>query len=602
MSTKPLTASILLVSLLLFGAPSFEAQVSEKEKQEKELARKQLLKRKTYALVEEIANGSLSLKLAENRSYLLAASADLLWDHDEPRARNLFWDAVNTITLMNPPVATRDTKPTEKDKLQAQSLYFQIFALRHGVLRQVARHDAQLALDMLRSSRQPPLESPSPGYVIPEDHELEQQIAAEAAEVASRDPQRAFQLAQEALAKGLSWETLNLLNGLNQKDAALGSKFAGDVIDKLRVRNLTTDPHGGYLAVALLTSSRAPAVEAEQTPRGAPVWRNLKLEDGQRRDLVEMITNAAQSGSANGRLLFNLEEIMPEIEQFTPERVALIQKKLAAFNQTLNKEQKISQEYNALFRNGTPEDMLKLAARSPGDRDWMQQQAVVMAVMKKRADSLREFINSGIDDEDRRKTLTDMLDAEQIDYAVNKGDVEGLRKLLPQVRRKEERARAMVEIAIVMEKNGGHEEALKLLDEAQTMIKLNLESVTQTNAMLALMAGYALVEPNKAFTMVERIIDRANDDVGKLLLLDKIISSGIVKRGEIRLQNSGMMSVDFAVFKYGKGVAALANADFDRTKAAADRFQRNELRLLVRLLLAQALLRADNPPLTGYEK
>src|SRR6185295_12547942 len=204
--------------------------------------------------------------------------------------------------------------------------------------------------------------------------------------------------------------------------------------------------------------------------------------------------------------------------------------------------------------------------------------------------------------EDRRKTLTDMLDAEQIDYAVNKGDVEGLRKLLPQVRRKEERARAMVEIAIVMEKNGGHEEALKLLDEAQTMIKLNLESVTQTNAMLALMAGYALVEPNKAFTMVERIIDRANDDVGKLLLLDKIISSGIVKRGEIRLQNSGMMSVDFAVFKYGKGVAALANADFDRTKAAADRFQRNELRLLVRLLLAQALLRADNPPLTGYEK
>jgi hypothetical protein len=55
--------------------------------------------------------------------------------------------------------------------------------------------------------------------------------------------------------------------------------------------------------------------------------------------------------------------------------------------------------------------------------------------------------------------------------------------------------------------------------------------------------------------------------------------------------------MDFAVFKYGRAVAALANADFDRTKAAADRFQRPELRLMVRLLLAQALLRSDAPSL-----
>jgi hypothetical protein len=51
-----------------------------------------------------------------------------------------------------------------------------------------------------------------------------------------------------------------------------------------------------------------------------------------------------------------------------------------------------------------------------------------------------------------------------------------------------------------------------------------------------------------------------------------------------------MMPVDFAVFKIRQAVAALANVDFDRTKAAADRFERNQLRLLVRLPLAQVLL------------
>jgi hypothetical protein len=34
-----------------------------------------------------------------------------------------------------------------------------------------------------------------------------------------------------------------------------------------------------------------------------------------------------------------------------------------------------------------------------------------------------------------------------------------------------------------------------------------------------------------------------------------------------------------------------ANADFNRTKATADRFQRNELKIMARLLIAQALLR-----------
>jgi hypothetical protein len=63
-----------------------------------------------------------------------------------------------------------------------------------------------------------------------------------------------------------------------------------------------------------------------------------------------------------------------------------------------------------------------------------------------------------------------------------------------------------------------------------------------------------------------------------------------------------MMPIDFAMFKYGKAIAVLANADFDRSKAAADRFQRNEVRLMVRLLLAQALLRGNAQSLADAEQ
>lgn len=613
MRIKPLIPIALsFVSIVLLIPASVAAQVSEKEKAQQELDRKQQIERKTYGLVEEIAAGALGLKLPENRSFVFAAAADLLWEHDEPRARNLFWDALNTLHLLNSSGGNKTSnkggqksdegttaKPSAKEREQLLRQYFEVFALRKELLRRVARRDPTLALDMLRSSRQLPVAPIYASFPIPEDRELEQKIAFEAA---TRDPERALQLARESLAKGLSFELMNFLFRLNQKNGEAATKFAGDIIVRLHATNLLTDPVGSQVAVSLLDYSRPPQdAPSEKTP--ATKVRPFKLEREQRRELVDMITNAALTPSANPNLLFALDEVMPDIEEFAPERIALLERKLAAFNQTLNTEQRASQEYNSIVRSGTPEDIIKMAGRADDDnRDWMQQQAIVMAVMRGQADSLREFVNTQIEDQSRRKALLDALDAEQITLAAGKGDAEGLRKLLPNIRLKEERARALAEMALVLQKKGNHDEALKLLDEAQALIKTDLNSETQTNALLVLMTAYALVEPAKAFGIIERTIDRANDEIAKALLLDKIVGSGVIRKGEIKLQQSGRIPIDLAVFRYGKGVAALANVDFDRTKAAADRFERNELRLMVRLLLAQALLRRDDRQLKEAEQ
>ena len=597
--------------LLLISFSAF-AQESDKEQREKEAERKQQIERKTYVLVDEIAGAAPGLKLPENRSFILAAAADLLWEHDEPRARNLFLDALNVLKLMNVAAvgnssskSAKGEKPSAKEREKSLNQYFAVFTLRQQLLQRVARRDPQLALDMLRSSRQAMLEPPADwvrdglslpddGLSLPDDRLLEQQIATEAA---ARDPQKALQLARESLAKGFSYQLIALLQKLNQKDDEMATKFAGEIIDKLRGRNIATDLPGSSIAVSLLTFSRTPT---EQTTIKLSILRatgnqRLKLDEEQRRELVDLITNAALTESGNANLLYDLSEVMPEIKEFAPERVALAQKKLAAFNQTLPKVQRLSDEYNSLTRNGTPEDVLKLAATAPeNDRSWMQQQAVVMAAMKGRADSLRETINTEIPDESRRKSLLDALDTEQINIAIYKSDTEELQTLLPKIRQKEERARVMSELAISLEKKGKHDEALSLLNEAQTLIKTGFENESQTNALLTLVGAYALVDPAKAFGIIERTVDRANDEMTKLLLLDKFISFGIIKKGEILMQHSAMIPIDFAVFKYGKGVAALANADFERTRAAADRFERNELRLMARLLLAQALLRHDD--------
>ena len=581
------TARILLACLLLpLSVVVARAQESEAQKKEKEAEQKEQLRKKAYVLVDEIAGGALSLKLPENRSFILAAAADLMWDSDENRARSLFWDAQNSLNLLLPqPSSAGDNS---KDKQHLQELYFSTMGLRQELLRRVARRDPQLALDMLRNSRQLVLDSSGTNrLVLADEQRMEQQIAAEAT---ARDPEKAFQMARDSLARGFSFELLNLLYRLNQTSSELATKFAGEVIDKLQSRNLATDVYGGRIAVSLLEMSRhedPPPAENKLTSR----YHNLKLSDEQRRELVELLTNAALTPSATPNLLYSLNEITLEVHELLPERESELQRKLGAFTQTLNKDQRLWSDMDSLMQSGTPEDILKLSNHAGNNQQQFDQQAVVVAVMRNRADSFRDFVNAEVTDSGRRKFLLDALDTEQINSAVNHGDAEGLQNLLAKVRRKEERARAMCEIALLWEKAGKHDEALKLLNDAQYLVKTDFDSETQTNALLSLIAAYSIVEPSKAFAIVERTVDHANDDVSKALLLDRIVRSGAVSKGEIKIQQFGLLPLDFMVFRYGKGVAALARVDFERTRAAADRFERTELRLLARLLLAQSILR-----------
>jgi hypothetical protein len=595
-----------LLFIVLLSPTYVAAQADDKEKAQKELEQRQELERKTLALIDEIVSSAWGLKLAENRSFIQATAADLLWKRDEKRARALFWDALNNLGLQTEigddanAKDTKDSKSKTPIKPQAnekeQKEYLETYTARRNFLSRVARRDPELALEMLRATHQPPLPLKNSNFRLPDDSDLEQEIANQAAE---RDPKKALQIARQSLAKGLTFQLLALLNSLRQQDEDLATEFAGDIIDKFHTTDLSSDQEAFWIALFLLQSSRTPKTDSENSqnenfPRA--VWKQLKLSDDQRRELVELLTDAASSVSANPNLAGSLDEIMPEIQLFAPDRVAGIKAKMAQVNGRLTNEQKDWKTYDSLFRTATPEQMIH-AANSMGDeqRRAIYREAVIVAVMRNRADALRETINTEVADETQRKSLLDSLDAEEIGNAVYQGKVDELQKLLPAIRLKEQRALAMAELAMMLEKKDRHEDALKLLQEARPLVKIDFNSETQSRAFLAVLMAYALVDPPQAFAMAEPIIDRANDNISKLLLLDKIVRTGAVKNGEIIMQDPGV-PLDFALIKYGRGVVALANADFNRTKALAERFQRNELKIMARLLIAQSILRSLDAP------
>src|SRR6267154_3661459 len=98
-TTLSLIPILLPLMLIAAAPPRVAAQVDEKEKAEKELAKRQELEKKTLSLLDETVGAAWSLKLPENRSYVLTKAADLMWPHDEKRARSLFWEALNSLNL-----------------------------------------------------------------------------------------------------------------------------------------------------------------------------------------------------------------------------------------------------------------------------------------------------------------------------------------------------------------------------------------------------------------------------------------------------------------------------------------------------------------------
>ena len=557
------------------------------EKKKKEAEQRLELEKKTLALLNEIASAAYGLKLPENRIFILTSAADLMWTSDEKRARNLYWDALNSITSLTMPVPKNSDAVSKDERQKIGQAYFLILRLRHKLLRQVARRDSQLALEMMRASRQvPPRQLGSAESSFGDDRRLEQDLASESA---ARDPAQALQLARQGLAKGFTFELLNILQQLIHTDSEKATQLGGEVITKLQTTNIATDSRASIVALQLLEYSRTPeTTNASSAERAKP----LILSDDQKRQLVEVLVNAALSASANSNLLAEIPEMMPEIERFFPERRAALERKLTAFDATLTQGQRNQNTYNSLIRRGMYEEIIQSAAAAADDqtRLMLYRQAAIIAVGKGQTDSFRDFVGKEVSDSDERRKILDYLDTEEISTAAGRKQIDHLRKLLPKIERKEERARAMAALALLLKEKGEDAEAATMLDEAATLIKTDLKDEKQTEPLLTLLYAYAIIDPPKAFALAERTVDRANAQITLLMLLDRVIKSGAVKKSEIILEQAGILPLDVLVLRYGKGVAALAKADFNRTRGLAERFDRNELRLMAQLLIVKGLL------------
>jgi hypothetical protein len=536
---------------------------------------KQELERKALLLLDDVINDAKVFKNAENRLIIKVIAGDLLWPRNEARARTLFKEAANSFSEV---MSTSDDSDAQEIPFLNTSA-----ELRRSLIQTLARHDPQWARELLRSTRPAASAAIVRGRAVGADEELqlEQSVASQ---IAANDPKQALEMAEQTLSKGLSYELVNTVSLLLRKDREAAARLASKIVTKLQTENLQTNEAAMHIATSLLHITAEPA----QPRPGADATPILSLQE--MRDLTELVSAAALNSSSNAYSVLALQPLLPQIEKYAPARVAQLRRKISEAQRTAGGRGGMGADFQEVLQNGSVDAMLEAAPKAPEfSRNFIYQRAAMKALEDGDADRARSIVNDNISEPSMRKYMTAEIERQQMMRAAAEGKMDQTRQMLARLRNNEERVMALAQLALAASIKGDKKAALALLDEARSMVSNRARNFKQLGAQLMVALAYTKLDSTRSFTILEPVVDQLNELIGAAALLGGFFTEQFVKDDEIQV---GFMNsfIEMYMGQYSSELYSLARDDFDRTKALADRFQRDEIRARARLLVIQSIL------------
>lgn len=559
-----------------------EAAKTEEERREREEREK-----KAFALLDEVIKEAQSLRLDENRIRVQAVAGDMLWSRDERRARALIKQATDSLLDLlaqsGSPLIIRNPQSMWLAQAREQ--------LKQEVIQILARRDARLARDFLHNTRLAAQGQHTRREEQERDVGQELQLAMQ---IAARDPAQALQIAEESIQKGLRQELLSIFQHLEQSDRKAADKLLTLMLKKLRSTDLSGDRNAASLALALLRWAihSSAAIDGSASVTQATNTQSRVLDKTVMRELMEQITSVALSNASGSKndgdfssyMLMELGSMIKEVEKHLPSRAREISRKIAEREKKIPPEEKAYTEYQLQAANGNSDTVLELASKAPAGLDnTLYQQAAMKAFNEGDEAKARQIINENITDPIQREQLLNNLDQQAMWRALNQGKIEETRQMAARLPA-EQRTAALIQLANVLASKGEKQLALQVMDEARGTVGYQPVSYQEFSSLLSIARAYVGLEPARSFEIIEPIIERFNTLIAAAAVLDGFDHRRYFKDGELLPQNSSTLVN--TIMQCVRDMTFLATIDFDRARAAADRFQQSELRLFALLHVA----------------
>jgi hypothetical protein len=593
----------LILSLCLSAAlhaiaqqPAIEA---DKAKQETE--------KKALELVEQILAESQSLKLPENRLRVKAMSAAMLWEKDQPRARTYFQETENDLKQMIQALGN------EQNNRQQKADEFNRF--RTELLRNLSQLDAQLALDLLRSTKLPDEYKRQYNGGFDPEVQLEAELVSRAA---SRDPAKALKMAEELLQKGYSSQMLNLTESLrgNEQSRTAVTEIYKKIISKLATDDILSNQEAVNIAERLLRQAnseaqmRARVAQAATTTSGTARPLPTVFDDQMFRELIEATAKAAAKNSMDNmrasnanRLKSTLQSMQPAVEKLAPAQVAALKTRPTAPGTPNAPTQpgfnpNVFNELNSMMNNPatTNDQLIEFAKKAgPQEQSPLFQQIASRAMAKGDTEQAKQIIDTYVKDPAAKENFERMRDSMAMNNAVRKGNLEEAKQIIARIESPQRKAEQLISLSyqIAQKDKAG---AATLLDEAALLLGNQVETVQQVQSLINLSRAFGLVTPERSFDLTDGIVSKFNTVIAAASVVDAFEGRNAFEQGEAKVGAGGSM---YWLSNFTNNLMYLATLDFERAKTTAERFDRPETRLNALVYVASGVLRPRPQPQIG---
>ncbi|MDQ4123589.1 MAG: hypothetical protein M3209_19295 [Acidobacteriota bacterium] len=569
------------------------------------------LKTKAVELLNAVARESQQFAFPENRVRAQTLAADLMWNEDEKAARAMFQNALVELQNLFAQLAEVGNVEDEMKSSEQAELYSKRYALselRRDYVLTIAPHDPQMALSALQSLKSGGNQT-TEGYDPLSEQGLELQLAAA---IAKKDPEKAYSLAKNQLKDGISYQLVESLKDLFKKDSELAAKLSRDILAKTKSVKIRT-PSANTTNTTVMTNANSVTMSVEttrQTVTEIDFWQVSSflsavselnrqaardkekklvpaLTDSEMKELVELLGNAFLAEKTPAP--YALTTAMRDIARYSPALAQRIRAKLGAEAVRQLENQAESSSYYTEKEGKNADELLAEAEKSSAEmRDSRLADAVWKAIEEQDPEKA-QTIASKIKD---RKSYSYIF--EQVETALplakaRKGDLQEVRKILATLSTNAERVSTITELATTLAAKNENETAKKVLEEALQLLPGRLKNQESLTSSLQVAYAYSLADPEQAFAMIENNIAQMNEIINAGVTLDEFYDYGSVENGELlfsAMNRQGLMHVQRATDL----MKNLAKADFARAANLAEKFVRPEIRLFVRLKLAQSLL------------
>ena len=567
---KKLLAIILCFVFTVYALPQSAENKNQKETQKEKRAE---LEKESVAFLRETFKDVANLRTPENRISFNAEMAGLMWFHDEKEARSMFENVITDFKqiLIEIDAQTNSIKIRPEDTeffiipfipssdLQAKLMkkLYKAMGVRQQIALAVSEHDPVLAheffIETARVITNPDLRK----QIDNRDGNFEMKLLQA---IAENDPVKGLEAARKSLAKGLNAQHIELLKKLYAKNAEKGAAFGEDIISKLKSESIDKGDTFYYLKMIL-----SAAVENRSALKDKPNQKPM-FDDQGLRDVAEM---TAQVLLKSGRVLAEpgSDEVVALIKPFLPARAVQIEQKIA-----LEKKKRAAEKAN----NEDSDEYRILEEIAEEANTASKSRAEKMQEQTKMMQDLQNLGAKKLPEEERQKVIAQA------------------RKLIAEIDEPNMKMLALSSLAAQVAKMGDSETANEILREVERFVNPQPKNYMEYMQTWMLATSYSEINPDKAFALLDDTVFRLNDTISAFIKVGEFIdvNGDFIEDGEVQVGSFGSEITNGLLRELGAAdvtLKNLANADFAKTKALTNRFDRTEVRILAKMLVLRAV-------------